>query len=218
MPRTYVRTRVKPGTSGKMSAVKPWAVPAAIAAFAVLIVGGFLTVGPGLGLAMGAAAVGSVVVWAARSIDQSHIETLPGGDLRRRVLVVALAELDDKAVEAIRVEGEFDQLGSETDVHVLAPATGSQLDRWAMDLDGLRADAQRRLVISVAALGKADIRATANVGDPDLSLAVEDALRSFAATEVILAAKAAGLSRSAEREVAALEERLRQPMSRIDVG
>lgn len=198
--------------------MKPWAAPAAILAFTVMIIGGFLTVGPGLGLAMGAASVGAVIVWAARAVDRTQIETLPASDLRRRVLVVALVELDDNAVEAMREEGEFDAPGQAVDVHVLAPATGSQLDRWAMDLEGLRADAQSRLVISVAALGKADIRATANVGDPDLSLAVEDALRSFAATEVILAVNAAGLSRSVEREVTALEARLRQPMSRVAVG
>ena len=62
-------------------------------------------------------------------------------------------------------------------------------------------------MISVASLAAADLDARARVGDEDIVQAVEDALRTFPATEVILATG----SDSADRQGAAAARRARAP-------
>lgn len=69
---------------------------------------------------------------------------------------------------------------------VLSPVRAGFLERWASDLEEARRRAQRNLVITVASLARADLAAEARVGDEDLVQAVEDQLRTFPATEVIL--------------------------------
>ena len=197
---------------------KPWMPPLVIVLIVVPAVAGFAIGGPQLGLAVGAFAALALIVFAVRLSNKGTIETKRADDMRRRVLVVAAVELDDDAVAAIRGHGEFDRTGNETEVLVLAPAPTSQLDRWATDLGESRTEAQRRLVMSVAALGKANVDARATVGDSDLVLAVEDSLRSFAATEVILVSGPEGADRSADRAAAELEGRLEQPLHRIELG
>lgn len=192
--------------------------PLIVAAIVVPIVAGFAFVGPQLGLALGALAVGGLLVGAARMSGGYPIETRAATDMKRRALVVLLAELDDEAVAAIKRAAELDRAGGEVELLVIAPATGRPLDRWAMDLERSRDEAQRRLVMSVAALGKADVAARAMVGDPDVVLAVEDGMRTFAATEVILVAGPAGADERAERAARELEARLVQPLSRVEAG
>lgn len=181
------------------------------------IVAGFLTVGPQLGLALGALAVGVLIVWAARAEERGTIETTPARQLRRRVLVLVCAELDDRAVEAIRREGEFERPGNAAEMLLVAPASLGKLDRWATDVMRARQEAQRKLVVSAAALGKADLVARASVGDADPVLAVEDALHEFAATEVILVTGPPGSDAAGEKAAKELGERLRQPLERIVV-
>ncbi|MDX6634768.1 MAG: hypothetical protein QOF06_971 [Solirubrobacterales bacterium] len=101
--------------------------------------------------------------------------------------------------------------GEPAKVMVLAPARIGFLDRWASDVEAARRDAQRRLVLSVAALAAAGVEAEARVGDEDLVQAVEDQLGSFPASEVILVS-AAGQEDSA---AAAAADELR---SRLRVG
>ena len=197
---------------------RPWLAPLIVAAITVPIVAGFLTVGPPLGLALGALAVGVILFLAARAGMGGPIQTLAATDLKRRVLVVAAVELDDAAVEAIQAQGEFGRPGNAAELLLRAPATGRAIDRWATDVAGSRLEAQRKLVMSVAALGKSNVAARGEVGDPNLVLAVEDALRGFAATEVILVTTPAGTDRAADRAAAELESRLRQPLSRVAVG
>jgi hypothetical protein len=197
---------------------KPWVPPLVIAGITIPVVAGFAVVGPQLGLALGALAVAALLVFAARLTTKGPIETTRAPDMRRRVLIVAVAELDDEAVAAIRAAGEFERSGNEAEILLLAPATGRAIDRWATDLEAARTEAQRKLVMSAAALGKAGLEARASVGDPDPVLAVEDGLRSFAATEVILATGAAETDSDVERAVAELESRLTQPLRRVEVG
>ena len=73
-----------------------------------------------------------------------------------------------------------------TEVLVLTPARHRFLDRWASDSDPACSEAQRSLVLSVASLAQADVVAAAHVGDENLVQAVEDELRTFPATGVIM--------------------------------
>ena len=120
----------------------------------------------------------------------------PRRDAERHVLVAVSRPVEgSEAVEKIAAAA-----GSEDgEILLLAPAETKFLDRWASDVRRAHAEAQRKLVISVASLAAADLDARARVGDEDIVQAVEDALRTFPATEVILATG----SDSADRQGAA---------------
>jgi hypothetical protein len=163
-------------------------LPLIVAAIAVPIVAAFALAGPGLGLAFGALAVVALIGLAARWRPEAGIEVAGSADARRRILVVLSAPIEDAAAVAeIAAAAEVENEGAAAEVVVLAPARSRFLDRWASDLAPAREAAQRSLVITVASLAKADVEASASVGDEDLVQATEDRLRSFAATEVILA-------------------------------
>lgn len=187
----------------------PWKLPLLVAAIAVPIAFSFYFGGPSVGVAVGALVAVAIVGGAARQRPRGPIEPAwrePGG---RRVLIVLGDPLEKPdAVEqvAMAVKG-----GEPAKVMVLAPARIGFLDRWASDVEAARRDAQRRLVLSVAALAAAGVEAEARVGDEDLVQAVEDQLGSFPASEVILVS-AAGQEDSA---AAAAADELR---SRLRVG
>ncbi len=195
-----------------------WVPRLAVVVLTVTIVAGFLTVGPQLGLALGALGVGALLVWAARAGEKGTIETAPVTRLRRRILVVVMVELDDDAVEAIRSAGEYERPGNQAEMLLVAPASQGKLDRWATDVVKARAEAQRKLVVSVAALGKANLTARASVGDDDPVLAVEDALHEFAASEVILVTGPPAEDAPGEQAAGELQSRLRQPLQRVIVA
>jgi hypothetical protein len=169
-------------------ALAAWKLPLIVAAIAVAIVGGFYLGGPGLGMAVGGLAAASIVVMAVRHPPLRPIVPAALPDLRRRVLVVVSEALEDAEAigEIAHAAGAGDADQAEAEVLVLTPARSGFLDRWASDFGRARNRAQRRLVVSVASLAKADVAAMARVGDEDLVQAVEDALRTFPAAEVIL--------------------------------
>jgi hypothetical protein len=164
--------------------VTPWKLPLLVAAIAVPIAFAFYFGGPAVGVAAGALVAVAIIYAAVRQRPRGAIgsaETEPG---RRRVLIVLGDPLEDPAA----VEQVVDAVKGEdpATVLVLSPARIGFLDRWASDVEGARRDAQRRLVISVAALAAAGIEAEARVGDEDLVQAVEDQIGTFPATEVVL--------------------------------
>jgi hypothetical protein len=164
--------------------VTPWKLPLFVAAIAVPIAVAFYFGGPAVGVAAGALVAVAIIYVAVRQRPRGPIGTArsePGG---RQVLVV----LGDPLEDPVAVERIVDAVkgGGPAKVMVLSPARIGFLDRWASDVEGARRDAQRRLVIAVAALAAAGIEAEARVGDEDLVQAVEDQLGSFAATDVVL--------------------------------
>ncbi|HET9197698.1 MAG TPA: hypothetical protein VFN92_05500 [Solirubrobacterales bacterium] len=186
----------------------PWKLPLVVAAIAVPIVFAFYLGGPGVGLAMGALAAAAIVVVAVRQRPRGAIgprEREPG----RRILIVLAAPLEDP--EAVERVAEAVKKGDLTEVMLLSPVRIGFLDRWASDVEGARRDAQRRSVISVAALAAAGVEAEARLGDEDLVQAVEDQLGSFPASEVILV----GAAGEGEGDTAAAADELR---ARLRVG
>jgi hypothetical protein len=165
-----------------------WKLPLIVAAIAVVIVGGFYLGGPGLGMAAGALAAATIVVMAVRRPPLRPIVPAPLHDFRRHLLVVVSGALEDSdaigQIARAACIGDIDQ--AEAEVLVLTPARHRFLHRWASDSDPARHQAERSLVLSIASLAKADVAAAAHVGDEDLVQAVEDELRTFPATEVIL--------------------------------
>lgn len=195
--------------------VASWKLPFVVAAIAVPIVAAFY-VSPGLGLAAGALAAVSIVVVAARQVPHDAIGQAPLELERRRLLVAVTSPVDDP--ETIREIAAMAREGGEADVLVLSPARIGFLDRWASDVEDARREAQRRLVITVAALAGADVAAEARVGDEDLVQAVEDQIESFPATAVALVTGPREQDEAGEAAAAELEQRLRASFRRFVVN
>lgn len=193
--------------------MSPWKLPLVVAAIAVPIAVSFALVGPAVGLPVGALAAAAIVVVAVRQRPRGAMEPAAPERVQRRVLVVVADPLESPAAVE-QVAGVAD--GSR--VLLLAPARIGFLDRWASDVEGARGDAQRRLVISVAALAAAGVEAEARVGDEDVVQAVEDQLGEYPATEVILVSATGSESRVATAAADELRSRLRAGFRWIVTG
>lgn len=196
----------------------PWKLPLVVTAIAVPIALSFYAGGPGVGVAAGGLVAVGIVVVAVRQRPRGAIGEPAAGTERRRLLVVVSRPVEDPgAIQEIA--GEAGNAGrSPAEVLVLSPARIGFLDRWASDLEGARREAQRRLVITVASLARVGIAAEARVGDEDLVQAVEDQLRSFAATEVILVTGDPEEDPAGEAAAAELRARLRAGFRRLVVS
>jgi hypothetical protein len=128
-----------------------------------------------------------------READTDHAES------RANVLVVALDVVPLQALS-----------GS---VLVVAPALNSRLRRWASDEDRARRLAARRLQAYLDRLERRGIQAEGRVGDADPLLAIADALVSFPADEIVIAASANALP-LAEKLVLGARKRFSVPTSR----
>jgi hypothetical protein len=195
--------------------VTPWKLPLLVTAIAVPIAFAFYLGGPATGVAVGALVAVAIVVIAVKQRPRGPIQPLE--DARgRRVLVVVGDPLEEpNAVERVAQVVRADEPAA---VLVLSPARTSFLDRWASDVESARQDAQRRLVISVAALATAGIDAQARVGDEDLVQAVEDELGSFPATSVILVSSSGDEDPATAAAAGELRERLQPAFRWIVTG
>ena len=101
---------------------------------------------------------------------------------------------------------------------VVTPALNSPLRHWTSDEDGARAAADDRLQRSVAELDRLGISARGEVGDADPVQAIEDALRTFGADEIIISTHPEGRSNWLERGVVtSARERFAVPLTHVVV-
>ncbi|MCP9484575.1 MAG: universal stress protein [Gaiellaceae bacterium MAG52_C11] len=121
-----------------------------------------------------------------------------GAEDERRILVIANETLGGTELfEVLRSKAE----GVREQVLVVTPALNSPLRHWASDEDGARVDAQERLDASLARLAREGIEARGEVGDGDPLQAIEDALRTFGADEIVISTHPEGRSNWLERNV-----------------
>ncbi len=103
-----------------------------------------------------------------------------------RLLVVAAEEIAGPEIaEAVaqRVRGD------RSEVRLISPAVDqSPLEHAMGDVDEATEQARGRAERSAAALNASGLEVAAEVGDPDLRLAIQDALQSFAADEIVIVA------------------------------
>jgi hypothetical protein len=126
----------------------------------------------------------------------------PGDGARERnVLVVAL-----DAVIPTHLSG--------TNVLVVAPALNSWLRRWLSDEDGARRRAEERAVAFADRLEESGVHAEGRAGDGDPLLAIADALPTFPADEILIAAQSGRSSRIAEELGRRARARFALPTSR----
>ena len=101
---------------------------------------------------------------------------------------------------------------------MVTPALNSPLWHWVSDEDQARADAQERLNASLATLADAGVQARGEVGDGDPLQAMEDALRTFGADEIIISTPPEGRSHWLERGVVErARERFAVPITHVVV-
>jgi hypothetical protein len=138
-----------------------------------------------------------------------------GDEDEHRILVVANETVGGEELLAIlrrKAEGVRER------VLVVCPALNSPVRTWASDEDGARAAAQRRLDASLARLGRDGIEAKGEVGDGDPLQAIEDALRTFGADEIVISTHPAGRSHWLERNVVgAARDRFDVPITHVVV-
>jgi GABA permease len=134
---------------------------------------------------------------------------------RKKILVVANETV---AGRALRGEIVHRTKEADADVLVVCPALNSPLRHWTSDEDGARANAQQRLETSLVALAEEGVGARGEVGDADPLQAIEDALRTFGADEIIISTHPPGRSNWLEKEVIAhARERFDLPITHVVV-
>lgn len=178
---------------------------------------GFLLVGGQLGIALGCATAALLVVVAARARPDEPIEVAePAKDVPGGLFVLAVDPIEDPHTAGViaAMADPSRPEASERGLLVVAPARTKTLDRWADDIERGRFEGQRSLAVSLATLATAGVEAEGRVGDGDPLRAAEDALRSYAASEVIVVA-APGRER---RRLAELEDRIPIPIRRVAPG
>lgn len=143
------------------------------------------------------------------------VPRVPHPEDERRILVVANETVGgDELLAVLRSKAE----GVREEVLVVCPALNSQVRTWASDEDGARAAAQARLDASLERLAGHGISARGEVGDGDPLQAIEDALRTFGADEIVISTHPEGRSHWLERNVVATaRERFDVPITHVVV-
>lgn len=200
--------------------IKPWWLPLLVLAIALPITAGFLLGGPGIGVAVGALVGVAMLVVVARMRPQEQIEVARAEDSRRRLLVTALAAIEEPETAAEVIEAAGVRPGTvgagAVEILVLAPASNTPLAHWASDVREAREAAQRRLTLSLATLAAARLEARGQVGDTDPVQAVEDTLRVFPADAAVLVVPPVEGEGEAARTLATLRSRLDLPLRLVE--
>ena len=193
-------------------------VLASLAYFAAIVLAAVLG-GRWVGLAVFIVLSALVVGWWVRARrTEQPVPTRPtraSAADERRVLVVANETVGGETLrDCIRQKTE----GYREEVLVVTPALNSPLKHWASDEDAARAAAQRRLDASLARLRESGVEARGEVGDGEPLQAIEDALRTFGADEIIISTHPEGRSHWLERGVVSgARERFAVPITHVVV-
>ena len=138
-----------------------------------------------------------------------------GAEDERRIHVIANETVGGETLrDRIRERTE----GFRSQVLVVSPALNSPLKHWVSDEDEARQAAQERLARSLARLREAGINARGEIGDGEPLQAIEDALRTFGADEIIISTHPEGRSHWLERGVVSgARERFAAPITHVVV-
>jgi hypothetical protein len=101
---------------------------------------------------------------------------------RTELLLVADGWCDAKGV----CDAVAQEIGHPANVFVVSPALTGRLQSLASDIDGAVAAAGQRLEAVLDELRSAGFAVRGSVGDEDPLLAIEDALREFMPTEILI--------------------------------
>lgn len=170
-----------------------------------------------LGVAAALLAVGGVSWWywsrpSARPVPIAVRTTEP--DVHR-ILVIANETVGGRTLrdELGRLSG-----GRPTEILFVAPALNSPVRHWVSDEDGARAAAGERVQRSVARLAESGLAVRGEVGDGEPLQAIEDALRTFGADEIVISTHPEGRSHWLEQGlIAEARRRFSAPITHVVV-
>ena len=133
----------------------------------------------------------------------------------RRILVIANETVGG---ETLRNTIRARSAGVREEILVVTPALNTPLKHWVSDEDKARDEAQERLDRSLARLREAGIDARGEIGDGEPLQAIEDALRTFGADEIIISTHPEGRSNWLEKGVVSgARERFAVPITHVVV-
>ena len=188
-----------------------------LAYFALIVIAALIH--PWLGVAVFVALTAFVVWWLFfRGERQRPVQTAPtrrSAEGERRILVIANETVGGKTLRnAIQRRAE----GVREEILVVVPALNSPIRHWASDDDDARARAQDRLAASLKRLNADGVNARGEVGDSEPLQAIEDALRTFGADEIIISTHPEGRSNWLEKGVViGARERFAVPITHVVV-
>jgi hypothetical protein len=171
-----------------------------VAYFALIVVASAVSTWLGVGAFL---VLTGLVLWrwtrkAPAEPPQRVVVASQAGEGERRILVVANETVGgSELLDVLRGMTE----GVREQVLVVTPALNSPIRHWTSDDDGARAAAQHRLDASLAQLARQGIEARGEVGDGDPLQAIEDALRTFGADEIVISTHPEGRSHWLARNV-----------------
>jgi hypothetical protein len=189
----------------------------AVVYFALIAIAGVINAWAGLVVFIVLSA--AVLWWWWRSrpevVPEQVAPTRRSAPGERRILVIANETVGgSELLDRIRELGE----GAETRVLVVSPALNTPLRHLASDEDPARAAARERLDRSLARLEREGIEARGEVGDGDPLQAIDDALRTFGADQIVISTHPEGRSNWLERGVATgARERYAVPIHHVVV-
>lgn len=189
----------------------------AVVYFAAIAIAGVINEWAGLVVFIGLSAAVLWWWWRARQgvAPRQVAPTRRSAPGERRLLVVANETVGGaELLSRIRELSE----GANTKVLVVSPALNTPLRHLASDEDPARAQAQERLHRSLARLDQEGIEARGEVGDGDPLQAIEDALRTFGADQILISTHPEGRSNWLERGVVTgAQERFAVPIHHVVV-
>jgi hypothetical protein len=177
-----------------------WVVVIGVGAVAIIVL--TLLTRPVFGVILAAALLGFGIGVAYRNSRGSlprTVEVTRGGDGKHRLLVVAN--------ETVGGEGLLDEIrkrcqGRDCEIFVVTPAlAGSRAAHWASEIDEAIEHARQRMELSLIALEELGLKAKGDIGDSDPNVAIEDALRTFSADEIVISTHPPDRSRWLEHGV-----------------
>jgi hypothetical protein len=189
----------------------------AVVYFAAIAIAGVIN--EWAGLAVFIVLTSAVLVWWMRARRlEAPTQTAPvhrGGPDERRILVIANETVGGRPL-LDRISER--SAGHKTEVLVVSPALNTPLRYWASDEDSAREQAGQRLDRSLARLEQQGVQARGEIGDGDPVQAIEDALRTFGADEIIISTHPEGRSNWLERGVVtSARERFAVPIHHVVV-
>lgn len=177
-----------------------WVVVIGVAALSVIVL--TLLTRPLVGAIWAAALIGFGAGLAYRNSRGSlarNVDVTRGRDGRHRLLVVANETVGGE--ELLKEIGNRCR-GRESEILVVTPAlASSRAAHWASDVDEAIELARQRMELSLIAIDQLGVKAKGEVGDSDPNVAIEDALRVFAADEIMISTHPPDRSRWLEHGV-----------------
>jgi len=158
-----------------------------IGAGAVAVIALTLLTRPVFGAILAAALIGfgvGVTYRSSRGSLPRTVDLTRGGDGKHRLLVVANETVGGG--ELLREIGERCR-DRDCEVLVVTPAlAGSRAAHWASEIDEAMELARQRMELSLIAIDELGLKGRGEMGDSDPNVAIEDALRTFSADEIVI--------------------------------